>query len=233
MSEDRSVTDLVTRATNGDKRAWDDLVERYAPLVWSICRRRQLSETDADEVQQSVWLQLVSQLGKIRELGRAGRLAGRSHPAGMRQGPERSARTARPRARAGPGSIADQQGGMAEQELLAAERHAALREALARLPPCCQQLIAMLLQDPPVTDTQISASLNIPAGSIGPRRSRCLDKLRRDPVIAALINAEAESVRSELPASGSTVTTSGQGPLGDDHVRTSLPPGTSLADCSA
>ena len=67
MSEDRSVTDLVTRATNGDKRAWDDLVERYAPLVWSICRRRQLSETDANEVQQSVWLQLVSQLGKIRD----------------------------------------------------------------------------------------------------------------------------------------------------------------------
>ena len=37
MSEDRSVTDLVTRARNGDKRAWEDFVERYAPLVWSIC----------------------------------------------------------------------------------------------------------------------------------------------------------------------------------------------------
>jgi hypothetical protein len=28
MSDDRPVTDLVTRARNNDKRAWDDLVEQ-------------------------------------------------------------------------------------------------------------------------------------------------------------------------------------------------------------
>jgi DNA-directed RNA polymerase specialized sigma24 family protein len=92
----------------------------------------------------------------------------------------------------------DQQAGMAEQELLAAERHAALREAFTRLPPRCQQLIGMLIQDPPMSYAQISASLNIPAGSIGPRRGRCLDKLRSDPVIAALINARAASAPGEL-----------------------------------
>ena len=95
-------------------------------------------------------------------------------------------------------TIPDQQAGMAEQELLAAERHAALREAFTRLPPCCQQLISMLTEDPPVPYAQISASLSIPVGSIGPRRGRCLDKLRRDPVIAALINAEAASAPGEL-----------------------------------
>ena len=95
-------------------------------------------------------------------------------------------------------TIPDQQAGMAEQELLAAERHAALREAFTRLPPCCQQLISMLTEDPPVPYAQISASLNIPVGSIGPRSGRCLDKLRHDPVIAALINAEAASATGEL-----------------------------------
>ena len=40
---------------------------------------------------------------------------------------------------------------------------------------------------------EISARLGIPVGSIGPTRRRCLDKLRRDPVIAALISAEAET----------------------------------------
>ncbi|MGH3185465.1 MAG: sigma-70 family RNA polymerase sigma factor, partial [Streptosporangiaceae bacterium] len=37
------------------------------PLVWSICRRRQLSGADAADVNQSVWLQLISQLDKIRD----------------------------------------------------------------------------------------------------------------------------------------------------------------------
>jgi DNA-directed RNA polymerase specialized sigma subunit len=33
------LTALMTRAGDGDKEAWDGLVERYAPLIWSICRR--------------------------------------------------------------------------------------------------------------------------------------------------------------------------------------------------
>ena len=40
----------------------------------------------------------------------------------------------------------------------------------------------------------VSASLNIPVGSIGPRRGRCLDKLRRDPVIAAVVDLERRLV---------------------------------------
>ena len=70
-----------------------------------------------------------------------------------------------------------------------AERHAALREAFTQLPPRCQQLIALLAEDPPLSYAVISARLGIPAGSIGPSRRRCLDKLRRYPAIAALINA--------------------------------------------
>ena len=50
------VTDLVTRARNGDEQAWDALVERYATLIWSVCRRHQLGGGDAEDVAQSVWL---------------------------------------------------------------------------------------------------------------------------------------------------------------------------------
>src|SRR5438132_1583016 len=82
----------------------------------------------------------------------------------------------------------DEHAPIAEQELLTAERHAALREALTHLPPRCQQLIALLLEDPPLPYAQISARLGIPAGSIGPSRRRCLNKLRRHPAIAALMN---------------------------------------------
>ena len=51
----------------------------------------------------------------------------------------------------------------------------------------------MLIEDPALSYAEISARLGIPVGSIGPNRRRCLDKLRRYPAIAALINADAET----------------------------------------
>jgi len=191
MRYDRPVTDLVTRAARGDQRAWDDLVERYAPLVWSVCRRYQLSSADAEDVHQTVWLQLVSRLDKIRD---PAALPGWLATTTRRECGRVVRATRGPRAAEhvpDAETIPDQQAWVADQELLEAERHAALREALARLPPSCQRLIGKLIEDPPLTYAQISAALNIPVGSIGPLRSRCLDRLRRDPAIAALIDAGA------------------------------------------
>ena len=193
--DDTRVTDLVTRARNGDKQAWDALVERYAPLIWSVCRRYRLGGADADDVSQTVWLRLLEQLDRIRdpaalpgwlatttqrECGRVLRAAWRPQALGHALD---------------AGNIPDGQTGAAEHELLLAERNAALREALMRLPPCCQRLIAMLIQDPPVPYAKISAELGIPVGSIGPIRRRCLEKLRRDPAIAAFMDAESEPAR--------------------------------------
>jgi len=193
-----SVNDLVTCAKKGDKQAWDALVERYAPLIWSICRRYRLSSADADDVGQRVWLQLVSQLDKVRDpAALPGWLATTTWRECVKI--RRATRSSQALGRVlDAGHIPDQQTRMAEHVLLAAERHAALCEAFARLPPCCQRLIAVLIEDPPVPYAQISARLGIPVGSIGPSRSRCLEKLRRDPAIAALINAEAASAGGEL-----------------------------------
>jgi len=95
---------------------------------------------------------------------------------------------------------------LAGQELLAAERRAALGVAFTRLPSPCRQLIALLIADRPVPYAEISARLGIPVGSIGPSRGRCLDKLRRHPAIAALINAaalrEVRSPGSARPVAG-------------------------------
>src|SRR5207247_10181357 len=67
MYGQRPVTDLATRARNGDQQAWNALVERYAPLIWSICRRYRLAGADADDVGQIVWLHLVDHLGNLRD----------------------------------------------------------------------------------------------------------------------------------------------------------------------
>jgi hypothetical protein len=32
------------------------LVDRYAPLIWSICRRHGLGNDDSEDVGQNVWL---------------------------------------------------------------------------------------------------------------------------------------------------------------------------------
>jgi RNA polymerase sigma factor (sigma-70 family) len=187
MRHDRQVGDLVTRARNGDQQAWDALVERYAPLVWSICRRHRLSRADATDVGQRIWLQLVDQLAAVRDPAAIG---GWLAAATQRECGRVLRAAGGPQAR-DAGNIADGQAGLAEQELLLAERNAALREAFTQLSPSCQRLIAMLIEDPPVPYAEISARLGIPVESIGQIRSRCLDKLRHHPAVAALIDAGA------------------------------------------
>ena len=132
--DDPLVIHFVTRARGGDKRAWDALVERYAPLIWSICRKYRLGRDDADDVGQSVWMRLVDQLDKIRNpAALAGWLATTT-----RRECGRLVRAAH-----GPGAVVceldtekipDARAEAVEQELLAAERHAALREAFTFLP---------------------------------------------------------------------------------------------------
>jgi RNA polymerase sigma factor (sigma-70 family) len=189
MRDGWPVTDLVTRATGGDKQAWDALVERYIPLVWSICRRYQLDNADARDVSQTVWRQLAGQLGTLRH---PAALTGWLATATQRECDRIQRAAHRPR---GPGqmpeaaNIPDGQTRIADRELLMAERHAALREAFAHLPPHCQRLIAMLIQDPSATYAEIAAKLGIPAGSIKQNCHGCLQKLRRHPAIAALIRA--------------------------------------------
>ena len=185
-------TDLVTRAGAGDKQAWDMLVERYAPLIWSICCRYQLG-ADAEDISQSVWLRLVGQLDKIRDpAALPGWLATTTRRECLRllgaaRGPLADGYVVDAEA------VPDEQARTAEEELLTAERHAALREGFWDLPPCGQQLMLLLIEDPPVTYAEISARLGIPLGSIGPTRRRCLDKLRHHPAIAGLIDPDSDA----------------------------------------
>jgi RNA polymerase sigma factor (sigma-70 family) len=191
MRDDQPVSDLVMRAAAGDKQAWDALVERHAPLVWSICCQYQLGAAEAQDAGQSVWLHLVEQLGNLRgpdalprwlatttrlECARVLSAAHGAQAAVLALDAE---------------NIFDDHAEIAEQELLAAERHVALRQAFTSLPPRCQQLITLLIHDPPMPSAQISATLGVSAGSIGSMRSRCLHQLRSALAIAALTSTEA------------------------------------------
>ena len=192
------ITDLVTRARNGDKHAWDEIVERYAPLIWSICRQYRLDNADAEDVAQMVWLHLVDHLDDLRDpAAMPGWLATTTRRQCIRT---RRSAARLPQATGpliDPDNMADTDAMLAEDELIVAERHAALRQAVSDLPRGCRELITLLTADPPLSYAEISARLGIPIGSIGPSRSRCLDRLRRHPAIAVLMDADAGPVAYE------------------------------------
>ena len=184
MRDDPTVVALVTRAAESDPSAWAEIVERYAPLVWSICIRFQLSNQDAEDVGQNVWLLLVEQLGKLREpAALPGWLASTTQRECLRvvTAAQRSERLGTKLDEA-PQFVDDT---AIDEEILIAERNAALRAAFAELPPRCQQLLAMLMADPAYSYAEISATLHIPVGSIGPQRARCLERLRRSHALTA------------------------------------------------
>lgn len=187
--------DLVPRAAAGDAAAWEDLVDRYAGLVVGVAHRYGLPPADLRDVSQTVWLRCVEHLGGLREP--------RALPAWLvattRHECLRVLRGARRVVISDPVGdpvldrlVADEveiSVGV-EEELLAAERRAALREAFQTLPPRWRELLELLLTDPPLPYTQISDRLAIPVGSIGPTRARCLERLRNSPSLLALRTPE-------------------------------------------
>ena len=163
-------------------------MERYGPLVWSICARFQLVSHDREDVAQNVWLLLVEQLGKLREpAALPGWIATTTHRECLRV-----VTAARKSERLGTGlddALQFVDNTVIDEEILMAERNAALRAAFAELPTRCQQLLAMLTSDPPSSYAEISDKMQIPVGSIGPQRARCLDRLRRSGTLAWLDDA--------------------------------------------
>jgi RNA polymerase sigma factor (sigma-70 family) len=188
--DDPAAAALPTRAAAGDQGAWDEIVERYAPLVWSICTRFRLSDRDIEDVAQNVWLQLVEQLGKLPEPAALPRwLATTTRRECLRvmtaaRGPEPS--ETEPSATEPHEAVPVVDDAVVDAEIVTAERHTALRAALAELPPGCQPLIGMLVSDPPHSDAAISTALGIPAESIAPRLARCLEWMRESSALLSL-----------------------------------------------
>jgi RNA polymerase sigma factor (sigma-70 family) len=190
MRDDPSVVALVARAAGDDPGAWNELVDRYAPLVWAICTRYELSSHDSEDVGQTVWLLLVEQLGKLREpAALPGWLATTTRRECLRV-VTASHRSDRLTSLDDALQFVDDV--VIDEEILMAELNAGLRAALAELPPQCRQLMSMLLRDPPCSYSEISATLQIAMGSIGPQRARCLERLRRSNTLIALGAGEFE-----------------------------------------
>jgi len=171
---------MVGGAAAGDQSSWDGLVDRFAGLVWHIARAHRLGDADAADVTQTVWLRLVESLPRLREPAAVGgwlvtttrheclrvlRISGRELA-------DDSAELVEiPSQDASPDAVVE----LAEDRRL-------VRSALDRLSQRCRTLLRALAYSPDDSYTDISAALDMPVGSIGPTRARCLQHLRRELV---------------------------------------------------
>jgi len=177
QQQDDEPARLVAAAAAGDQLAWNGLVARFSGLVWAVIRGHRLSGADAADVSQTTWLRLVEHLDRVQDPARVGawlattarreclrtlRMSGRQVPCGDDL----------------PEPVQDVPG--IDDALLRDERDSELWEAFGRLGDRDQALLRMLSADPAPSYREVSAALDMPIGSIGPTRARCLERLRRE-----------------------------------------------------
>ncbi len=166
---------LLRRVNEGDQRAWDEIVDSFGGLVWSIARGYRLGAS-TDDVVQTVWLRLAEYADRIREPDRlASWLASTTRNEALRVS-KAQGRTMPsdqiPDAPEPTRSTIDEL--VADDDTL---RH--VLAAFGQLSENDQQLLRLLCTVPPLEYAAIAEILGRSVGSIGPSRDRCLKRLRR------------------------------------------------------
>jgi RNA polymerase sigma factor (sigma-70 family) len=173
------VADMVRRAADGDRGAWEVIVDDFSGLLWSVCRGYRLNHADAAEVVQTVWLRLLENLGRIREpehLG--GWLTTTARREAIRQLRLRGHELVTDDESRFDGIAEPAPGDDPVAAALRDDRDQRLWRAFAGLPERCRRLLRLLaVLAPPYAE--VAAAMDMPVGSIGPTRARCLERLRR------------------------------------------------------
>jgi RNA polymerase sigma factor (sigma-70 family) len=199
-SPNRSVTvhdevaGLVRLATDGDQQAWNGLVDRFSSLLWSICRSYNLKTADAEDVFQLTWLRLLEHIGTIEDPARLpGWLATTCRRECLSH--LRREKRSQPAADERLIDLLSEHEVAADRTSLVADRNAGLWQAFGRLGERCRQLLRLLIaeaEDGP-SYAVTAAALDMPVGSIGPTRARCLEHLRKLLAREGISGVDADS----------------------------------------
>ena len=169
-------TTLIDACLQGEEQAWATLITRYSRLIYSIPIRFGFPQTIADEIFQETCLALLEGLHTLQNQDRLSSwlmtVSRRSCIRRMRQKSEVEMdgdwETAVPT-----------NDPPIENSLIQLEQEHLIYQALKNMDPRCQELLtALFLTEPAPSYEEIAVQLDIPIGSIGPYRSRCLQKLR-------------------------------------------------------
>jgi RNA polymerase sigma factor (sigma-70 family) len=185
-----TVSALVAAAADGDQVAWDSLVSRYGGLVWSIARSHRLGPADAADVSQTVWLRLVEHLRSLRDPEHVGGWLATTTRHECLRVIRRAGRELPDEDAAMEVPISPEQS--PEWLVLSDESRRLVWLALGRLSIRCQTLLRALSAAPDASYAEIAAALEMPIGSIGPTRMRCLEHLRRTLVSDGAMSESGE-----------------------------------------
>ena len=179
FEKDRELVDACLR---GDSAAWEKLLSRYERLIFAIPRRAGLDTDEAADVYQDVALALYRGLPRLKDTRGLTNWVLRTTQRITRDRRLKSARM--PRLQAGPDSDSPPEAvdpaPLKFEELEELGLQHEIRAALARLEPRCQRLLLLLFYtDPQPSYVEIARELGVTAGSIGPTRARCFEKLKR------------------------------------------------------
>ena len=182
------MADLLDAARGGSEDALGQITEELSPMLWHVARAAGLGADDAADVVQTVWERLLSHLADIRVAQAliSWLVVTTKHEAWRIRS---TSRRQQPADQEWLTAIPDQATGT-EEQIVVAEQQRALWRAVGRLSAQCQELLRIVAFVPRPDYQSVSAALGMPVGSIGPTRSRCLEKIR------ALLTEELDGRRS-------------------------------------
>lgn len=191
------VAAAVRRAAAGDRTAWDALVDHFSHMLWAVASGFRLGHADTAEVIQTTWLRLVEHLDGIKQPeALAGWLATTTRREALRMLRLRGREVLTDDVQFVQGSAFDGPPGP-EPAALEAERKRQVWEAFGRLPQHCQVLLHLLTVIVP-TYAEIAVLLDMPIGSIGPTRARCLKRLRVLIADVGITDSEGRDVSGHM-----------------------------------
>lgn len=166
----------LQRARDGESAALDEVVRELNPLLWHVARSQGLTAEDAADVVQTTWLEFVRQLAAIHSpLALTGWLVSTTR---------RQAWQVKARRRRQAGEPADSIDGLpdpgpgVDELVITDQRHRQLWHHVQRLPERCRELLRIVAFVDRPDYAAVAEALQMPRGSIGPTRGRCLAKLR-------------------------------------------------------
>lgn len=180
--------DLFADWRSGNRHAMDDLVRLMTPVLWHVVRAYGLERSLAEDVVQSTWLALVRGHDKIiDERAISGWLTVTARREAWRVGKSHRRTDATADELLEP-MLPPQES--SEAEVTASDESRRMWSAVSALTPRCQRLLRIIAFDDRPDYAGIAAELDMPIGSIGPTRKRCLAKLRTELVRSGFSSVE-------------------------------------------